>query len=92
MQKMILNMYYHYATSGSKTVTYVELRDIYHSKLSFKRAVNYLVEGKYLYKNRIDYDKVEYSLTISGEMLARLLCSLPDLPDHFKEIRWKLVL
>jgi len=92
MQRMILNMYYYYATTSNKSITYDQLRDLYTSKLSFKRAAKYLEVSKYLQKNRIDYNKVEYSLTMSGEMLARLLCSLPDIPEQFKAVKWRIIL
>jgi len=92
MQKLILRIYYNYATTSNKSVPYNDLKDLYKSKISFKRAINYLVKCNFIHKNIIEYSKVEYSLTLSGELLARILCSLPDAPPEYKEVQKKFIL
>ncbi len=92
MQKFLLRIYYHYATTSNKSMSYAGVKDIYKSKISFKRAVNYLLKCNFIHKNIIEYNNVEYSLTLSGELLARILCSLPDVPEQYKEVQKKFIM
>ena len=92
MQKFLLRVYYHYATTSNKSLPYDQVKDIYKSKISFKRAINYLLQCNFIHKNIIEYNNVEYSLTLSGELLARILCSLPDIPEGYKEVQKKFII
>lgn len=92
MQRLILTIYYNYATTSNKSTPYKDVKEIYSSKVSFRRAINYLINANYIQKNRFDYSTVEYSLTLSGELLARILCSLPDIPEQYKAVQKKFII
>ncbi len=80
-----------YINNGSKSLSFENTRDIYNSRVSFKRSMKYLIDSKYVSSQRIRYNKTVYSLTITGELLARLLCNLCDLPDEVRSLKWKLL-
>lgn len=90
-QELIMNIYMNYVNNGSNSIQFEMIKDIYQSRGAFKRAVKYLVDAKYVYVQRMKYNRVGYSLTITGEMLARILCNLPDLPDEVRRLKWKML-
>lgn len=92
MQKLLLKIYYHYAITSNKSMPYGDVKDIYKSKVSFKRVISYLLKCNLIHKNIIEYNNVEYSLTLSGELLSRILCSLPDVPAEYKEVQKKFII
>ncbi|MHA3964976.1 MAG: hypothetical protein AM325_015725 [Candidatus Thorarchaeota archaeon SMTZ1-45] len=62
-----------------------ETRSIYKNRSAFYRSVNYLIESGLVRKKREDTSHLSiYELTLRGEMLARILLSLADIPPEIR--------
>lgn len=86
MQKLILKMYIKYMTTGDGYIKRSEISEIYSSRVSFYRGVRYLIESGYIEREEIKINMPMFKLTASGQLLARLLCSLSDNPKEIKEL------
>lgn len=84
MQKLILKMYIKYITTGNGDIARKEVSDIYTSRVSFYRGMKYLIDSGYVDREEIKINMPIFRLSVSGQLLARLLCSMQDNP---KEIR-----
>jgi len=83
-------MYENYITSGNKWFCYDDLKIFYKSRISFHASINYLMNAGIIAKERMRSNASYYALSLSGELLARILCSLPDLPERYKNLKWTL--
>ncbi len=88
---LIMKIYMNYVNNGSNSISYDELKDLYKCRSAFKRSIKYLIDSKYVYSQRIKYNRVIYSLTLTGEFLARILCNMIDLPDEIRRMKWKFL-
>ena len=89
-QRLLADIYVKYVTSNSKTVTFTDVKEIYNSIKSFKVAMKYLEQSNLIEITNLDYHSPVYSLTVVGEMLARILCNLIDQPEKNRKLEWKM--
>lgn len=62
-----------------------ETKDIYSNTSAFYRSVNYLIKSGLVYKSKKENSITSlYKLTLRGEILARILITLDDMPDDLK--------
>lgn len=73
---------------GDSMMKKSELKDIYSSSIGFYRSMRYLVASGYVEKVEIKNNVVFYRLTLAGQLLARLLCSLDDNPEEIKNLKF----
>ncbi len=90
-QEFIMRIYMSYINNGTNSLNFDDVKDIYSSRTAFKRAAKHLIDSKYIYTQRLKSNRINYSLTITGELLARILCNLADLPDEVRRLKWKLL-
>lgn len=62
------------------------MKELYSEKKSFFRAMRYLVDSGLVERIEIRINVVHYRLTLSGQILARMLCSLSDTPKEIKTL------
>lgn len=67
-----------------------DLKDLYKERSSFFRAIKYLIDSGLVERNEIRINVVRYRLTLTGQFLARILCSLIDNPKEIKELKYVL--
>jgi len=84
-QKMVLKMLLKYVHSNDAFISREDVSDLYSTRSSFYRAIMYLVESGLVEKVEIRINVVRYRLTWKGELLARVICGLADMPEQFKE-------
>jgi DNA-binding MarR family transcriptional regulator len=89
-QKMILKMYMKHATTGDGFIKKDDVKDIYSERSSFFRSIRYLVDSGLVERNEVRRNVVYYRLTLSGQLLARVLCSLVDNPTPIKGLKYAL--
>jgi hypothetical protein len=89
-QKMVLKMYMKYATIGDGTITKNDVTELYGTRAGFYNAMMYLVRSGFVEKIEFKTNVVQYKLTLSGQLLARLLCSLVDNPNEVKNLKFVL--
>lgn len=82
---MVLKMLLKHVHSNDALASREDLSDIYHSKSSFFKAVRYLIDSGLVEKVEVKVNSVMYRLTWKGELLARVICGLSDMPEQFKE-------
>lgn len=85
-QKMMLKMYLKYITTNDGFITRAEVKELYAEKKSFFRAMKYLVDSGLVDRVEIRINVVHYQLTLSGQILARMLCNLSDTPREIKAL------
>ena len=83
---MILKMYLKYVTTSDGFITRTEVKELYAEKKSFFRAMKYLVDSGLVERVEIRINVVHYRLTLSGQILARMLCGLSDTPKEIKAL------
>ena len=90
-QKVIMRIYMSYVNTGIKSVNFNDISDIYSSRTAFKRSITYLIDSRFVMVQRLKYNRAAYSLTLTGEILARILCNLADMPNEVRRLKWKLL-
>jgi hypothetical protein len=79
-------MYIKYMTTGDGCIKREQVNEIYSSRVSFYRGVKYLIDSGYIEREELRINVPVFRLTASGQLLARLLCSLSDNPKEIKEL------
>ena len=85
-QKVMLKMFLKHATTNDGFITRLELRELYSEKKSFFRAMKYLIDSGLVERVEVRINVVHYRLTLSGQILARMLCNLSDSPKEIKAL------
>jgi len=85
-QKMMLKMYLKHVTTNDGFITRSEVKELYAEKKSFFRAMKYLVDSGLVERIEVRINVVHYRLTLSGQILARMLCGLCDSPKEIKTL------
>lgn len=97
-QKMVLKMLLKFAHSNDAFISREDVSDLYSTRSSFYRSIMYLVDSGLVEKVELKVNVVRYRLSWKGELLARVLCGLSDVPEQFKEessllralIKWRI--
>ncbi len=89
-QKLLMKIYIRYVDANSKSICFGDVKDIYVSIKSFKESMKYLEKSKLIDIQSLDYHNPVYSLTVVGEVLARILCNLADQPEEVRNLKWKM--
>jgi predicted transcriptional regulator len=82
-QQLLLEIFVNYMRNG---VNRRDVRGIYSSYVSFYRASKYLVDSGLLVKHRDQNHKSFYSLTLRGEILARIIAGLKGQPEEYQKL------
>ena len=61
-----------------------DTKGIYKNRTAFYRSVNYLIGSGLVRKRRAENQLSVYELTLRGEMLARILITLEDIPPEIR--------
>lgn len=61
-----------------------DTKELYKNRTAFYRAVNYLINSGLVRKKRSATQMSIYQLTLRGEMLARILITLEDIPQEIR--------
>lgn len=86
-QEFLIKLFIFYMEEGVKTK---DTKKIYKSTLSFYKSVKYLQEAGLITKSREKDNTNRYFLTLKGEILARILCGLPENPESWKKLGMSL--
>ena len=81
-QELMMVMFLDFLKDG---IQLKDARPIYKSYVSFYRATKYLMESGLLRKKRDIRNHSIYTLTLKGEILARVLCTLIDNPPEVRD-------
>lgn len=82
---MVLKMLLKYIHDDDAFISRDEVSELYKSKSSFFKSIRYLLDSKLVERVEIRANVVRYRLTWKGELLARVICGLSDMPEQFKE-------
>ncbi len=85
-QKMILKMYLKHVTTNNGFITRSEVKELYSEKKSFFRSAKYLMDSGLVERVEVRINVVHYRLTLPGQILARMLCNLSDIPKEIKTL------
>lgn len=85
-QKMLLKMYLKYVTTNDGFITRPEVKELYSEKKSFFRAMKYLIDSGLVERVELRINVVHYKLTLTGQILSRMLCNLSDTPREIKSL------
>lgn len=87
-QEVLVKLYTNYMINGNSALAFAELKEIYISRISFYKAMKYLITSGLVAKTSINKEKIRvlYKLTLKGEIMARILVTLVDQPPEFKRL------
>jgi hypothetical protein len=85
-QRMMLKMFLKHATTNDGFISRLEVKELYSEKKSFFRSMRYLIESGLVERVEVRVNVVYYRLTLSGQILARMLCNLSDNPSEIKSL------
>lgn len=86
-QQLLVEIFMSYMKDG---VNKRDVKEIYCSYVSFYRATKYLIDSGLLVKHRDHNHKSFYKLTLKGEVLARIVGGLRDMPEEVKQTARRL--
>jgi len=72
-----------------RTKECLEEHDLYKNRMSFYRSIKYLRDANLINATK-ENKKYIFELTLKGEIMARILLSLPDVPEEKKEFALSL--
>lgn len=84
-QMLILKMLLRHVYANDALISRRDVSELYKGRTSFFRAVTYLIESGLVERVEIKTNVVRYRLTLKGELLARIICGLVDMPEQFKD-------
>jgi len=91
-QEVLVKLYTNYMINGNSALAFSDLKEIYISRISFYKAMKYLITSGLIKKTSINKEKtrVLYKLTLKGEILARIIVTLSDQPPEFRKLSMML--
>lgn len=89
-QRLMLKMYIKAIATNDSFVTRKDVTEFYSNRQSFHKGIKYLIDSKLIDRVEIKVNVVGFKLTLKGEFLARILCTLHDNPREIKSLKWAL--
>lgn len=89
-QKLILKMYIRLVKKNDSFTTRDDTKELYSARQSFHIGMRYLIDSGFVERVEFKVNLVGFRLTLKGEFLARILCTLHDNPPEIQTLKWSL--
>ncbi len=89
-QKLMLKMYIKLVRTNDSFITRNDVKELYSTRQSFHKGIRYLIDSKFIERVEVKMNVVAFRLTLKGEFIARILCTLHDNPPEIRALKWAL--